>query len=515
VSTLQKLRIILLVGLFFSSQIHLLAQRQSDVIWAGNSFFSIPQEAPARNFLLVFNEDSLEYIDNETPIILTGLDSRAAYSDRNGNFKFASNGWRLLNSAGEVLSYKLWRDDVPWSGGSPDTTMIANSKGPLFIEDPGDSNRVYLFYGASAENLPSSLGLMRKDVLFSYVLLDVNSQSIISYHHNYLTDTTSLSDAVAVRHGNGRDWWILKPGLFTNEYYVALLDPSGLSEMEKITIPGLVPREQTTTVSHFTQDGNTFIHFTGLGSKWVQRYDFDRCSGTLSNPQETDLTGLFREQDPCNFTISPDGSKFYAVRLNYNDSTYLYGNYQYDFETSTLTYLTPYSGLSFLTPNFKEIFIFNRLTPTTLTDLYFESIENPNGLGFDCNIHYQKHLLQNFPYMLYAPNFANYRLGPLIGSECDPLTTNSLVIQKELKSSIDVFPNPSNSLLNIRLNHVSEYKHEIRVLNAIGQQVFSSYMFDNSIQINLEELQLNSGIYWLEIQDLNTGERLGKKFLKN
>jgi hypothetical protein len=359
-STLQKLRIILLVGLFFSSQVHLLAQRQSDVIWAGNSFFSIPQEAPARNFLLVFNEDSLEYIDNETPIILTGLDSRAAYSDRHGNLKFASNGWRLVNSSGDILSYKLWRDDIPWSGGSPDTTMTRISKGPLFLEDPGDSNRVYLFYGASAENLPSStLGLTRQDVLFSFVLLDVNSQSIISYHHNYLTDTTSLSDAVAVRHGNGRDWWILKPGIYTNEFYVALLDPSGLSEMEKITIPGLVPREQTTTVSHFTQDGNTFIHFTGLGPKWVQRYDFDRCTGTLSNPQETDLTGLFREQDPSNFTISPDGSKFYAVRLNYNDSNYLAGNYQYDFDTDILTQLNNnFSGLSFLTPNFKEVLFF-------------------------------------------------------------------------------------------------------------------------------------------------------------
>ena len=146
-STLQKIRLILLVCISILLQVHLSAQRQSDVVWAGNSFFSTPWEAPFRNFLLVFNEDSLEYIDNETPIVLSGLDSRAAYSDRNGNFKFASNGWRLVNSAGEILSYKLWRDDMLWPGGSSDTSLVSLSKGPLFLEDPGDSNRVYLFYG--------------------------------------------------------------------------------------------------------------------------------------------------------------------------------------------------------------------------------------------------------------------------------------------------------------------------------------------------------------------------------
>jgi hypothetical protein len=200
--------------------------------------------------------------------------------------------------------------------------------------------------------------------------------------------------------------------------------------------------------------------------------------------------------------------------LNYNDPTYLEGNYQYDFETDSLTFLSDSSYLSFLTPNFKEIFIFHRLTPNTLSDLYFESIENPNALGFECNYHPQKYLLQNFPYMQYAPNFANYRLGPLLGSECDPLTTNSLLVQKELKASIDVFPNPSERLLTIRIKNVIEYNHELRILNAIGKVVFTSHMDENNFQINMEEIQLNAGIYWVEIQDLTTGTSVGRKFIR-
>lgn len=509
-----KIRFILLATFLVLIQFQLYSQRQSDVILAGNSFFSIPSEAPGKNFLLLFNEDSLENIDNETPIVLSGLDSRATYSDRNGNLKFASNGWRLVNSAGDILSYKLWRDDIAWPGGSPDTTMIRNSKGPLFLEDPSDSNLVYLFYGQYTA-LPSGNGLMNKDILFSYALLDVPSQSIINFHHTYLTDTTSLSDAVAIRHGNGRDWWILKSGLLTNEYYIALLDLNGLSEMEKIIVPGIVPREQTTTVSHFTQDGNTFIHFTGLGPKWVQRYDFDRCNGTLSNPQETDLTSLFREQDGCNFTISPDGSKFYAVRLNYNDTTYLPGNYQYDFDSGILTHINDnFSGLSFLTPNFKEVLFFTRMVPNAITDLYFSSYSNPNAAGFDCDTQMFKYELLNFPYMLYAPNFVNYRLGPLAGSECDPLSSNSLELKHSAKGSVDLFPNPCISLLNIKLNNVSAYNHEIHILNTMSNLVFTLHIAENNTQINLEELQLNSGIYWVEIQDLNSGEKTRHRFIK-
>jgi hypothetical protein len=514
-STLQKIRLILLVCISILLQVHLSAQRQSDVVWAGNSFFSTPWEAPFRNFLLVFNEDSLEYIDNETPIVLSGLDSRAAYSDRNGNFKFASNGWRLVNSAGEILSYKLWRDDMLWPGGSSDTSLVSLSKGPLFLEDPGDSNRVYLFYGQYKTiypTWPSVFTSINYDLFFTYALLDVSNQSLINQNNVVLTDTTSVSDAVAVRHGNGRDWWILKPGIYTNEFYVALLDPSGLSEMEKITIPGLVPREQTTTVSHFTQDGNTFIHFTGLGPKWVQRYDFDRCSGTLSNPQETDLTGLFREQDPCNFTISPDGSKFYAVRLNYNDSNYLAGNYQYDFDTDILTHLNNnFSGLSFLTPNFKEVLFFTRMVPNAITDAYYSSYSNPNAAGFDCDIQMFKYELLNFPYMLYAPNFANYRLGPLLGSECDPLTTNSLLVQKELKKSVDVFPNPNHGILNIKVNNTSNKENKICIHNALGQVVYSQVNLENQLQLNMLELQLKSGIYWVTVEAEN--QLLRKKFV--
>jgi hypothetical protein len=508
-----KLNLLMLSCFFY---INLNAQRQADVIVAGNSLYGLEWPVPGRNYLMVFNEDSLEYIDNETPIRLGATDSRAFYADKNANIKFASNGWRLINSFGEVLSFKLWHDDLAWPNDNSDTTNVINSKGPLFLEAPGDSSKVYLFYGQYKRMQaiqPSDYNLVNYDVYFTYALLDVETQSIISQNNIVLTDTTSQSDAVAVRHGNGRDWWILKPGIRTNEYYRALLDPSGLSEMEKITIPGLVPHEQFYSVSHFTQDGNKFIHFTGIGGKWAQRFDFDRCTGTLSNPIETDLNPLIRELDAGNFTISPDGSKVYFTRLYYasDSATYISGLHQYDFETDSLSLIARSNGLAFLTPNQKEIYYFQRKIPNSLTELYFSSITNPNGLANNCDTNMFKIKLENFPTMIYSPNIVNYRLGVKSGSNCDPLSNNSLGLQQQLKIGIDVFPNPNEGLLNVRLNNSKNKSSIIHIFSSSGQKVLQSQILGNSTQIDLRTLALPSGIYWVEV--LCNEQLLRQKFV--
>ncbi len=475
------------------------AQRQSDVLVMGNSVYSIPAEAPGSNFLMVFNEDSLEYIDNETPIILSNFFSRASYSDKHGNLKFASNGWRLVNSFGEVLSYKLWREDMEWPQGSPDTTLVDISKGPLFLEDPADSNRVYLFYGQYKRDIPSSIGLISQDVYFTYAILDVPSQSMISINHTVLSDTTSISDAVAVRHGNGRDWWIIKPGIFSNEYYIGLLDINGVSSMQHVFIEGLEPHTQTYTTSHFSQDGNHFIHFSGFGPKWVQRMDFDRCTGILSNPQDLDISSLFRPADLPNFIPSPDLSKFYGKRLNYNDSSYQYGTYQYDFVNDSLTFITLATGLSFISPNYNNVFnfeLFDNSNP--FENMYYSTINNLTGNGLE----YQqfRYELTNTATCVLAPNIVNYRLGSLVGSACDPLALEDMALIKSKKLSLELFPNPANTQLHVRIND-PQNDYSIRLYNSIGELVYSTQLSKGLLDIDLTSLSLSSGVYFIELSN--------------
>jgi len=141
-----------LVVLFtaFSGHQSVFAQREADCTINGNCW-QIPGlscSTPSANMILKFNEDSLESIIEPLDLGLATNYSRAAFSDKHtGELIFASNGYRLVNRSGQVLAYKLWRDEVPWPGDNPDTSMVLNSLGPLFLNDPGDSTKAYLLYG--------------------------------------------------------------------------------------------------------------------------------------------------------------------------------------------------------------------------------------------------------------------------------------------------------------------------------------------------------------------------------
>ena len=146
-----------------------------------------------------------------------------------------------------------------------------------------------------------------------------------------------------------------------------------------------------------------------------------------------------------------------------------------------------------------------------MTDLYFSSINNPNGLGEACEIEMFKYEVYNSPYMLYSPNIVNYRLGPLVGNACDPLSNNSLGLQQQLKIGMDVFPNPNQGLLNIRLNNSKNKTTAIHIFNSSGQQVLQSQMVGHSAQIDLTTLELPVGVYWVEV--LCNEQLLRQKFV--
>lgn len=493
------------------------AQREADCIIAGNSLYSQPdRQPPGDNFIIKYNADSLESIDNDSPYALSNFYSRAAYSDKYGNFKFACNNWRLVNSLGEVLSYKLWREDMPWPSGSGDTTLIDVAKGPLFLNDPGDSTKAYLFYGQFKTLPAQTFATLRRDIYFTYAYLDVPTQQLISKNNIVLTDTTSIGDMMAVRHGNGRDWWLIKPGLFTNVYYIGLVSPTGISPMQRVEIPGLTPKEQTYSSSFFSQDGNTFVHCTDFVNFWIQKMEFDRCTGQFFNPIEYDMNPLIRTGNLCHWVVSPDATKCYFIRLNYNDSTYLNGTYQYDFLSDSLYYVSDRAGLAYLSPNFKEIMIEKRIGNELSSN--YGAIKKPNVLGEACNYVPIIYPLLNFGIFVSTPNFANFRLGPVDGSICDSLGINNPVAVEKIweeqeNKFAQVFPNPFVTELNLHLQTAPQKPLLLQVHNTVGQLLWQSRITQQTTQIPIA--QWSKGLYLLRVVDENGRVRFVEKVVRN
>jgi hypothetical protein len=497
----MRIKLLWLFVLWFSV---LHAQRQADNIVNGFCFqtpdIEQPCEAPWANSVFKFNDDGLEAIIEPLNLSLSTDYSRAAYSDAEGNLAFASNGWRLVNNSGEVLSYKLWFDWIPHPGDTPETTNVLNSLGPLFLDDPGNPDRAYLFYGQfrSGNFGPE---VIKADVVFTYAYLDVPNRSLISQNNIVMNDTSASGDMQACRHANGRDWWLIKPGIYEDEYFVGLLSPTGISPMQKITIPGIIHRGQFETYSYFSFDGLKFLHFTGKRYKYLHEYDFDRCTGTLSNPVVHDLTDsiAWGDHNACN--ISPDGSKFYYRSSGFPETGAHAGFYQYDLNSGIFTFLFLSGAAPLLAPNGKNIVVTSFIKDDAGNVIYktLSEIREPNLSGLNCDLVFHTDTIQNHATFISPSNFANFRLGPIDGSSCDTLGINSTELIEKPEASLSVYPNPASNLLNIRLLHTAPQKPSVFILNAQGATVYQAQCSGVLHSVNLEPLNLAQGLYWVRV----------------
>jgi len=69
----------------------------------------------------------------------------------------------------------------------------------------------------------------------------------------------------------------------------------------------------------FSSDGSKYVHWFGGHIRELQVFDFDRCSGELSNLQTYDFSDIVIDEwftDFTPFSLSPDGTKLYMVKTN-------------------------------------------------------------------------------------------------------------------------------------------------------------------------------------------------------
>ena len=494
------------------------AQRQAYSTINGNCWqdFETGCDSPYANLILKFNDDSLEQIIEPLNLNLATNYSRAAFSDTNGNLLFASNGWRLVNSTGEILSYKLWRNEMPHPDDSPDTTMLLVTLGPLFLNDPGDSSKAYLFYGEydpAYEYSPPNNYTIPADIFFSYAYLDIPTQSLIGQENTVLSTPTQNGNMQACRHANGRDWWVIKPGIYQNSFYIGLLDPNGLS-MQEVIIPGITANIQARTFSQFSFNGDKFVHFAVFPDRLLYTYDFDRCIGALSNMQVHDLSDSLRAGDLNAITLSPDGSKIYLKKGNYlSQPQQIQGTLQYDLNTSQYYYVCYYATAPQLTPNGKTVILQSFILDENNQYLNtLSEIMNPNEFGSACNLVEHKYPIQNNATFVMPSNYANFRLVALEGSICDSLSTGIQTSLYYPSLRFKIFPNPVESTLTIEQDMPSLC--EIRISDMLVRVNWKSKINNQKTVLTKEIENLNQGIYWLEIQDIKTGKRSGKKFIK-
>jgi len=427
-----------LLFLFCIGYANVSAQNKNDYIW----MLGFPPNKIESHFggiSLDYNKDVIVPQIFDTQCYSDGV---AVISNDEGELKLYSDGCRIFNSLnqiidrGDSLGYGLVFNNYCNDLGYPGT------QNKLLLPDPQDSTEFYLFHFKINDNFASSVLL--------YTKITINSSEpegkVIS-KNNEILNTGNCSIVSAVKHGNGRDWWLIAPEANTNRFFKLLLDISGIHVIDTQSIGSGWGPNNHSCQTVFTPDGTKFIRFNPW--KGLDIFDFDRCSGELSNPIES---------GPLTEPVLGAGGVGVSLNSQFLYVSNLYKLYQFDLKASDILqseilidtfdhYINPFQTNFYqmnLAPD-GRLYVFSSNGVKSI-----HVINYPDRHDKACN--FVQHQIESPVYLgIGAPNIPYFRLGPLDGSVCDTLGINNLLI------AYFRYDTDSNDLLKVNYRNLSYY----------------------------------------------------------
>jgi hypothetical protein len=373
--------------------------------------------------ILFFQNERISIIDNQYGVASL-KSNNISFSNEEGTLILYYDGKNIYGENHDpIVNGNDW-----FEGGLSGGWRQAQSG--LMFNNPHDTT---LFHLINVENNyfpipPNSADVVGEDLFYSEIRkINEEQGEVILRKHLILNDTLGSGKLSACKHANGRDWWIIVPEWNSNRYYRYLLTPQGIDtmgvhEVEEPIMNGLGQ-------ALFSPDGSKHVRYNAISfdaGEWISVYDFDRCTGLLSNVQQINL---------------PVGGPSGGAAISKN-SRYLYTTsniyiYQYDLQAAdvlaTRTLVAEYDG--FLDP-FPTNFYQAQLAPdgkiyicAANGVLSMHVIHHPDQYCPDCFI--DQHSIALPTYNSFSiPNLPNYRLGPIDGSPCDTLGIDNLPLAR-------------------------------------------------------------------------------------
>ena len=417
--------------------------------------------------------------------------SSSAHTFRNGSACISdSNGILLYTGYNYYLSPV--RPSI-WNKDHIDITDTGRIYGglwyhsSLFIPDPGNDSVIYLF----------TIGVTAASVYGFYssiINYKANNDSGVVLQKNFQWNNFPAFDALmGVRHGNGRDWWVISQRWFTNfapsnSFYIFSVTPSGISA----PIIQTIGSTHTTNLGHviFSNNGSIFAKVSIRGL--IELYNFDRCTGTITSSipieQEPGAAPYPHWYSSCAF--SSDNSKLYVVEYSQtNNPSYLW---QFDLMSSNIasskllidSFIDPEMGVAQLrlAPD-NKIYLsaadegFGWPYPDTITA--FTSINNnlsvinfPDSLGTACDFQPFSFNLGSGRVHYGLPNNPDYELGAWVGSPCDTLTVG--ITENEEKEDVffQAWYNSEWNMIHVNASKLKGNSGSLRLYDLEGRLIY-------------------------------------------
>ena len=433
--------------------------------------------------------------------------SSASISDTAGNLILFTNGYTVYDSlfnkinGADSLSCCNLAFELNYSTGVRDIDCV------LAIKTPGYENSYTIIHKtidleASGTSNYSLTLLVSKIKHQNDTLIGINKNEI------FFADTVYPVGIEACRHANGRDWWLIQKHDKINKFWVFLFDPSGIHLINTQLLPGKVPDYYTQTV--FSPNGEKFIiagaHSILNDSMFIAKFDFDRCTGLLSNPEYYKFKPSFGPPG-SGAAISPDSKMLY---ISYPIEIFQFDISQPNWK-QTKQIVATYDGFKDTIQNtpLGTVFTFMQLAPDNKIYIaggntrYLHTIENPNVSGTACNVSQHSIKLPSIHDRTIS-NFPNYRLGPIDGSPCDTLgidnITNISTLLDNNQEPVKLYPNPATDYITLFVPRITK-QWQFALYDIQGREVLHVHSRGAFRSINIAHLAQGMYLWKLVYED--------------
>ncbi|HNE28840.1 MAG TPA: hypothetical protein PLW66_06710, partial [Saprospiraceae bacterium] len=297
----MKTRVILIALLGFTALLQ--AQRQDDVWLFGYDYNNNPLSEGIR---FTFG-DSLVIVSEQRP--MTIWNSYASICDSAGSLILYTNGCYIDNADGttvensEGLNPGLLYDLYCEEG-----SAYRLSQNTVLLQDLSNPNLYHFFH------YPRAQSSINTNILHTLVDMSANGGEgqVVFKNAPIVFDTIHNDGLHAVRHANGRDWWVIGAKKNSNVYHKILLTPLGISTSQQI-IGNVAVSGFTAGELVFSPDGSRLARFNPKDD--LQVFDFDRCTGELSNPVHVPVIDNADIEIFGGLSWSADGRYLYAAEV--------------------------------------------------------------------------------------------------------------------------------------------------------------------------------------------------------
>lgn len=376
-------------------------------------------EQPFGSNFLNFSEATKRFIQNESPINvgLGGL----AMSDSIGNLLFYTNGLQIINKEDEIMP----------NGRGLTPSVFANQvlgylalQSVICLPDGKEENLYHLYIqqlDSRGGEFPQIYSILKTtiDMDLDNGKGDVTEKNVLVYGNKESVSDTTYGIFSAVRHGNGRDWWMVFPDRNRNKIYRFVITPDGIEEEKEQFFEILPETGESLSMGQakFSPNGERYA-FQELNSSSIHLFKFDRCSGLLFDHQVLD----YEEPEFEGFAIefSPNSNFLY-----YGDLLHLM---QLDLEESNpIASVDTIAFYDDFKSRFGHSYAFMQITPDNKIiiappngEKNLTVINAPDKKGKECEV--ILHGIQSFNLQsIHIPYYPNYRLYDLQSSPCDTL----------------------------------------------------------------------------------------------